>query len=65
MSTITYCDRCHKKQKTRKGWAKISIFAESFSTKIKGLKDLLTNFELCDICAKRAVCVILKTLNKK
>lgn len=64
MATITYCDRCRKKQKDRKGWAKISIFAESI-VKTKGLKHLLTNFELCDTCAEQAVAVILKMLNKK
>ncbi len=64
MSTITYCDKCKKKQgSTREGW--ISLTLNNVNLESQGLDNYYNNFNFCPTCAKILLPKIVSILKKK
>lgn len=65
MATITYCDRCHKKQdvKTRGEWTSLSITYGNF--KIPGWGDYFADIKLCPNCGKMILTKLAASLKRK
>lgn len=64
MSTITYCDKCNKKQGSASGgW--ISLSLNNVNLESQGLDNYYNNFKFCPSCVKVVVPNIIKLLKKK
>lgn len=64
MSTITYCDKCNKKQgSASEGW--ISLSLNNVNLEPQGLDNYYNNFKFCPSCGKVVVPKIIKLLKNK